>query len=589
MTNRKIAILALLAAATLCCAARAQTTHAAPLSATIDMPMRTDPTITDTDPVVIVRPRQFEVWLDALSRPEPEMQRAAADAFALAARRGISGVSEKASPALRKTLSTTKDPLVIQACVGSLATIGDRTAADLMLKFADSTSVDTVLTIDAALAQWRYEPARAAWLKRAADTRASRQVRISAFTALTQQRDASAVSPARVVLHAPQEALAVRLAAAQALAAATPDTSDDAQKLLRDERPTLHAQLLAVHVLRSARGPAAESLLLKLGRSGDPAVQALAIDRLTEISPTANTPLLQLAIPHRDTSVRRAAARALAAQRTGEAVTALIALLGDIDPTVRALSKSALLTADADATLRPLIRDGLIKTLATGSTTAQPEAALVLGRLQEHRSAVALLNALAGKDRDTRTAAAVALRWLGDPAHAAALLAHAQGLAAEIRAIKFHQDRTAANMELCQVIQSLGALGHLPAAPLLLELLPKDAPFDAAPRQAACWAPGKLPPNPTTPAASAALLSRAGDHDVRNPESDEVRIAAAIALARTNAPGALNLLGRVSADELTSRPVQVGVRWSIHHLTGKWPAPLPPREIQPMDWFLEPR
>jgi len=589
MTNRNLAILALLSAATLCSVARAQSTQPTPLRAAIDMPMLTDPAIIDATPVVVVHPRQFDVWLEALARPEPDLQRNAADAFAHAARRGIAGIGDKASPALRKTLSTAKDPLVIHACIRALAALDDRTASDLMLQHASSTSVDTVLTIDAALAHWQHAPARAVWLKRATDIRASRQVRISAFNALAQQRDASAAAPARSVLHAPQDALAVRLAAAQALAAATADTVDDAQKLLRDERSPLHAQLLAVYALQSARGTAAEALLLTLGRTGDPAVQAMAIDRLTNLSPAATAPLTKTAATHRDTTVRRAAARALAAQKTGDAVAALIALLGDIDPTVRALSKSALIAADADTTLRPLVRDSLLTTLEATSPNAQQEAALVLGKLQERRAAAALLNMLTHNDRDSRIAAAVALRWLGEPAHAAPLLAHAQKLAADIRAGNVRQQRAAANVELSQLIQSLGSLGHAPASPLLLELLPKDAPFDAAPRQAACWAIGKIPPEHITPAAIAALSSRAGDNDIRNPESDDVRTTATIALARTKAPTVLPLLRKLAADELTPRSVQVTVRWGIHHLTGTWPAPLPPRETQPTDLFLEPR
>src|SRR5438309_2100106 len=103
------------------------------------------------------------LWLAALARPDADMQRMAADAFARGHAAGMLGMDE-AVPALRDVLTNESSHVVArQAAARALVALGARDAAEQLAQSARRFGADLRQAVEPALAEWNYEPMRELW------------------------------------------------------------------------------------------------------------------------------------------------------------------------------------------------------------------------------------------------------------------------------------------------------------------------------------------------------------------------------------------------------------------------------------------
>src|SRR4051794_14115417 len=132
----------------------------------IDSPMYRSPELPLQKTVFVFPEKATALWLRALEWPDADLRRQAADAFALAHRRGFKGF-EAAVPALVKALERADEhPAVRLAVARALITLDARGAAPSLLGKARKGDLEMREAVEPALARWDYRPARAVWLER---------------------------------------------------------------------------------------------------------------------------------------------------------------------------------------------------------------------------------------------------------------------------------------------------------------------------------------------------------------------------------------------------------------------------------------
>ena len=587
--------LALAASAALASSPDTPATRPAVPDAGVDRPTQTDPLLIDSDPIAQFSPRLLEVWLEALARPDADTRRAAADAIADAHAKGLPGALDRAATPLLKALDAPgQHPLVKLACLHALIAINDRAAAPSLLAHAQTDGLDAVLLVEPALVAWNYLPAREVWLARLQDSQASRQSIISALGSLAAVQEPKLAALARKMVLDPALDSSLRLAAARALSAVSTSNEDDARTLYAAGAP-IADRLLAATLLSTARGPAAQQLLLQMARDQEPAVQALPLRRLLDLDVHLLAPLNAELVASADPNVRLLAIEGLLGQQTPEAIAFLARLLDDPNVKARASARQACVALSGQGDLRPVVCRELLAVLAGAQWRALEQAALALGTIDEKAAADRLVILLDADRAEVRLAAAVALRRLGVPATAPAVLDRATRLAHDWKTMdpKLAADPSSHlpeqwDAELAQLLCALGKLRHAPAENLCMQMVPKMSGYGVPSREAACWALGKIHEGTPSPAVAAALAGRARDGAIDKPEATEVRVASTIALGRMHDKGQLGTAQGLLKNEMSPRQVAVAARWAIHELTGQWPPELPEVTSQPSGWFIEP-
>jgi glycine/D-amino acid oxidase-like deaminating enzyme len=147
---------------------------AADLDDIIDSPMYQAPKLPVPAAVIVLPDRAKELWLRALERPEIEMRYRAAEAIALAHRRGVKGM-ETTSAALRAAFDRPDQHATVRlALADALLALDLRAAAPSLFQQAQAGGIDLRAIVEPALAKWNHGPARgvAGTPARSGDTRA---------------------------------------------------------------------------------------------------------------------------------------------------------------------------------------------------------------------------------------------------------------------------------------------------------------------------------------------------------------------------------------------------------------------------------
>src|SRR5262249_53251073 len=99
-------------------------------------------------------PRLKALWLEALARPEADLQRQAADAIARAHALGMPGLREAAPPLLAALEAPDAHPVARLACARALITLDARQAAPALMALARSGGFEAARLLEPALARW---------------------------------------------------------------------------------------------------------------------------------------------------------------------------------------------------------------------------------------------------------------------------------------------------------------------------------------------------------------------------------------------------------------------------------------------------
>jgi HEAT repeat protein len=560
----------------------------------IDLPMYDDPAIDEPAVEVTFHPRLKPLWLRALQRPETELRRQAAEAFATAVGRGMTGFDEVV-PALLDRLSSDEEPAVRLAVAEALAAIDDPSAADALLAAGEHGGVGMMLVTDAALARWQHAAANEVWITRAGDADAPAAARLSAIEALGRSPAPAAVQVLSEIVGQVAERSDLRLAAAETLAvvarhglvplADTLAAGNDTDRLLA-------AALLAGH--RGTAAPEATQTLLPLTNDTSPTVAARAVASLNAIDTSVIAGEAQRLVRHNDPRVRGGVVEALHAQPSPSGVDMLGRMLADPIPTVRHAARRALFDIATEPGLEDAVKRAADGVLGGGDWRGLEQAAILVGQLRHDPAAERLVALMRHERPETRLAATAALREVAAPRTLPAMLERAEQLSEARSASADGQNLIPSGYvgwETAQLFQAFGQMGFREAIPLMRRYIPKNSGFSGDARGAALYALGKLhevPENGPDPDLIRQFASRLSDVDPMNPESTEVRRFAAIGLGRMNASGQLNTLRRFLEEEGTLTDVGGACRWAIERITGESLPPLETVRHSPTGWFLEP-
>ncbi len=545
-----------------------------------------DPEIDPPRPVVAVGPASLPLWIQALEASEMDLRREAADTLVEAYRQGLAE-AKQAEPALLKALEAPgQHPLVVAAVARALIALDCPHAAETLWAQAQRGGTELAQVIEPALARWDYRPARAVWRQRLADPTAPYVLRRLAIDGLATVGDESSLPRLKAMALDRKLDGALRLAAARAVGQLTSaGQEEDARRLAANRSPSaLTDRLVAASLLRRHSTASALGLLEELAQDPEPAVAAVALQRLLEADFSRILQLSATLLASPDARVRQLAAQAWVAERTPQAVRQLGIVLDDPHPAIRAHVRESLLDMAAQSELRQPVLEATRQQLAASSWRALEQAVMILVALDQKDIAQRLVELLDFDRPEVFVAAAWGLRRLAVPATTKPMLRKA----ASLRDLQMvNRSTRQQDGQFCHLAEALGLLREAEAEPLLRQYVAKNMVLDPSVRGAAIWALGYIREGRPDPELTRQLAERVADVTGVLPEAAEVRAMSAITLGRMNARDALPVLRRFSGGPKVGEATQYACGWAIHRIAGE-PMPVFVTPIlKRRGWFLE--
>lgn len=569
----------------------------------IDSPMYQMPKL-PFPPVLLIFPEKArELWLRALERPEADLRGQAADAVALACRRGYrKEMQSTIDPLLTALDRADEQPIVRVSIAKALIALEARQAADQLWRQSQVGDSDLREAVEPVLARWKYKPAQEVWLARLRESATPPRSLVLAIRGLAALQDSSVVDRLRDMARSAQLPGPLRLESARALAELRSQGLEKDAELLLADRSTrgLVARLVAVSMLRRHGGPDSIRLLQSLLRDKEPAVAAVASDRLLEIDPALLLPSIQELLAHADPHLRAAAVEALYRRPDRERLRWLRDRLDDANRNVRLLARRHLRELAADKKWHsPIIADAMAM-LNGESWRGLEQAAILLAQL-DHKPAVERLMQLVSFPRwEVSLASAWGVRKMDVPQMLPVVVHY---LESELKRLRADRDkapssswepapRPIVDFVLSQLNQFVGQRKYRPAEAILRQFIPKGMQsviHGSESRAAAIWALGMIREGNNDPALAAALDARLADTMSMPPEDNRVRRMAALTLGRMKAEKQLTRLRDFYTEKKPALDaVNNACGWAIERITGEvMPKAEPIRRMQ-RDWFLSP-
>ncbi len=554
--------------------------------------MDSDPSQEHANPSERVNPQLKALWLRALSRPEAELQRQAADAFAKAYDYGMHDVGDVADQ-LQKILEAPETSLVVRySAARTLIRFDHRDSASLLFKQTATGSLDMAMLIEPALANWKYEPIYDVWMERINNTSARGQRLMLAIQGLG--KTAQPLAEPRLVELAMSSAVpaSIRLESARALAQiSSQGLEDESSQLLDDPSPDSRLdRLVGVSMLVGHSSGEATSKLLELLNDAEPAVVALAADRLLEIAPESIAEKGDFLLAHPDANVRQLGIQALLQQPSPEGVELVGQVLNDRHPDVRNPARHALLSMATEHGLGESVRQIAMDVLA-GDTWQGLEQAIVLLVLLDHKVVADRVIELLDHPRpEVFVAAAWGLHRFQVPETVDAIFDKAQRWKAAVGDPNLYFEREVVQgmrVQLAFLIQALTLMDFKDHEQYLREMLPKrtDDFYGTESRAAAMWSLGHLYADNLQPDLERIFIQRYNDTQSDPPEAVYTRQYAAVALGLMKSQRVAELV-RSSAGLYDN--FSVVMWWIINHVTGEEIPEPEPFVVDIKGWFLEP-
>ena len=565
--------------------------HAAEIQ--VDSAMYLDPRIEPPGVVAAFSSKLKPLWLQALARPEADLQRQAAESIAKAHQLGMPGLADTAGPLMETLAAPDQHPVVRLAVARTLIVLEARQAASLLFEQLKLGPFDMAQLVEPALADWDYRPIRNVWLWRLEDPQAPKRSLILAIQGLGTVGGEEAKPLLRAFVNSSNAAAEVRLAAARALGGmGAGPYEDDVRSLGADKsRKNIGSRLAAVWLLTGNRGKAARALLAEMALDPEPAVSALAAARLLDVDAQKAIQIAGRWIVNADPGVRRCGVLALAAESTPDAVARLGSMLDDPHPDVRGCARDLLFELSRDPELGEAVRRAAMDMLASERWRGLEQALLLVGALDHEPAADRLLELLDFQRPEVFVTAAWALRRLAIPATLGPMFE-------KVQLETYRKDSPATNgtrprrsiimldMQASQLIQAFGQMRYAPSESLLRKCVPRggDGIGDES-RAAAIWVLGYFHEADPAPDLARQFLDRATDFGglTEPPEDERVRNMSKISLGRMKATSALSTLRSMMYEAGDSH-----CHWAVEQITGETLPPCPPPERPQRGWFLEP-
>ena len=296
-----------------------------------------DPAIAVPAPIQGHTKRLKTLWLQALGRPEGDLQRMAADAFARGHTAGIPDLDESI-PALTTMLAAPATQHEARlAAAQALVTFEAKQAAPQLAEAARLHGADVRQIIEPTLAAWKYQPLHEVWKSRLTAAGVRHRDLILAIRCLATVEDNSQAAALLAIVHDRFRPPAVRSEAARAAGQLqVQGLESDAAQLIAGPAPLpMVDRLCAVLLLAGHDGADALQLLTQLAADAEPAVAVVAWQRLIAVDSPRILPLAGRAIESADPKVRQLGTEAYVLNPDPPRVAALARLLDDRHPDVR--------------------------------------------------------------------------------------------------------------------------------------------------------------------------------------------------------------------------------------------------------------
>ncbi len=555
----------------------------------VDDVMYQDPAFPATTTRAEFSPELKPLWLQALNRPESELQRMAADTIALAHRSGMPGLEDTSDKLIAIVQQANLEPTVRYAAARALVTLDARHADKVFGQAMESGSLEMAMIVEPALARWSYAPAREIWRKRLDDPATERTRLLLAISCLGTVKDAEASTALLALVSDVNTRLPSRLAAARAAANINDATLlDTAVALAASVKEQPNASWLATTLLDSQTSSKAVEILKSMATHDSPVVAGMVLRRLFEIDPTLVYGFSENSLNSNDVNIRRVGCEALVHQADAAAVSILGPALNDPDPGLRVHVSQSLIQLAQEDSLREDVVNAAMKVFALDSWRGLEQSIIVLGTLDHEPAGPRMLKLLDNQRPEVAIAAAWGLRKLAIAETLPELFDQAEKRTKLFRGNPDDYDnRLVLDAQLSQLFQTFGEMDYRDPEPLMRTFIPKKSDGPVAVRPAAIWAIGKLHDGKLDEPLAKLLARRLSDVSPSNPELFTVRRMSAIALGRMKAESQLNILREFVA-EAPAFPGQA-CAWSLRQITGEVHEFSLERSIHSTEWFLRPR
>ena len=556
-------------------------------------------------------PYQFEVpsdpidlWLKAIARPDPPLQRLTIDTIAIANGHKMKGLDVFIPHLVDLLRQEQTDREVRLAAIRTLSVLEATSEAELLADLARQHGSRVASLVEPILARWHSPAMKDAWLRRLSiATAESSNARSNATTTspaapkagrveiLNAIRGVGAIGAKEAteslttILNGKIWPAQHRLASAAALG-----NIHDSGLIEHADRLAatgeLLPQLLAVKLLKSHSDAPTIDVLKRLRESEETTVQAGALTRLFEIDPELVEPFSDEAISSRDVNVRRIGAESMIHKRTPERMAPLSTLLDDVNPGLRTDVANAMVYLANSAGLREAVIENATNVLSQNSWRGCEQATMVLVNL-DHKPCGTRLVELLNHDRDeVKVATAWGLGRLAVEKHLPAMLEQANAIHSGFLAADTHWRTLGYEGQIAHLFQTFGLMRYQPADEVLRAYLPKNLGLGENSRPAAAWAIGFLYEGNAPEDLVKLLVTRLNDINSDPPEIGNYRYGAAISLGRMKAESAYEELAKYANPN--GGPVGMACLWGMSQITGE-PIPEPSPQKQTLDdWFLTP-
>lgn len=557
-----------------------------PIHPRIDWPMYDDPRIDDQPVPFQFDARLTDYWLDALARPETNLQFRAVEAMLRAHTMGMSekDLASRVVGPLTAVLEAQDRPIIVQrAAVETLGAMDARQSAPAMRQANQRGDREVVQLTDKTLARWNDRAARALWLKRIQSPQTADFLRISAIDAVNTVRDAQAAPALTTIATDRRVASPVRIAAAQALGAITQTgLLDDAKRLAGSEK--VLDRTIAAHMLAGHRDAAARSLLLTLADDLESPGATIALRAVLADDPMHLAARVEQLMRSKNGNHRQIAVAVLEARATADDIVKLVAMINDANTPVRRKAATALLNLAANPGLQKHVLEHCMRVLAGDNWRGISEAALILGRLDHQPATELLVRHMTHDHHEARLSAIVALRWINESSSHGAMLERATYMLDN----QLKPGDPKRSLELAQLFQALAIFKYRKADPAMRKLMPLSTTDGGLHRFAAVWSLGKMYESEPNAPLAAAFAARIADVHGRIQEDPAVRRFSAIGIGRMKTDEQNSVLREFYSEVLTTPIVKRACHWALQEIEGKTLPPPPVKVSRARGWFIEP-
>lgn len=556
--------------------------------------MYSDPEVQLPGTVKSYSPRLKALWLEALARPEHDMQRQAAETIGKAHQMGVPDL-EEAIPQLEKLLAADgSHPATRFAAARALIALKSQHSAPQLLDAAQRHESELRQLIEPVLAEWDFAPARVVWLARLQDRSSRQRDTVLALRGLAHVREVKALDVVRQMTLDRQLRPDLRLeAAVTAGLLVERDLEADAERLAKSavartanaaQSLLLVDRLCAVRLLARHTSEMSRTLLIELAQDAEPSIAAAALARLNAIDPSLVLPFAEVAMSRSDPHVRRHAAESFIQRPTPERMSPLARLLDDVHPKVRGDVREALFRLAAVPELSDPIRVAASHELSRDSWRGQEQATLLLASLDHKPAAGRLVELLESPRPEVMIATAWGLRRLEVAETLPAMLDKAR----RQTVIRKQANPAGLDEQVAHLCEGFARMKYHAAEPLLREYIPLNMAMGIHSRGAAIWSLGWLHAGNPEGDLPGLFIGRVLDPSTFPPELDLVREFSAVSIARMKAVAQVKALQDFAKPRDGYERTGLVVRWALTQLTGEQFPIAPPRAISPGLWFLEP-